>query len=106
MHTNGNGDWVILDELGPPWPIHSCYYGRTAASINNRGYENERKVFLRVERLLGTPKLIQSIELTRPVSNDSDPSQKRQQRPRRRASSERPVDIERYEPRFFVGRGL
>ena len=24
MHTNGNGDWVILDELGPPWPIHAA----------------------------------------------------------------------------------
>ena len=24
-HTNGNGDFVLFDELCPPWPIHSCY---------------------------------------------------------------------------------
>jgi hypothetical protein len=30
-HTNGNGDFVLLDSLGPPWPIHECYYCRTPA---------------------------------------------------------------------------
>jgi hypothetical protein len=24
-HTNGNGDSVLLDELGPPWPVHYCW---------------------------------------------------------------------------------
>jgi hypothetical protein len=24
-HTNGNGDSVLFDELGPPWPIHPCW---------------------------------------------------------------------------------
>ena len=24
-HTIGNGDSVLLDELGPPWPVHSCW---------------------------------------------------------------------------------
>jgi hypothetical protein len=27
-HTNGNGDFVLFDELRPPWPIHSCYLNR------------------------------------------------------------------------------
>src|SRR4051812_48088746 len=26
FHTNGNGDVVIFDDLGAPWPIHGCYY--------------------------------------------------------------------------------
>ncbi len=24
-HTNGYGDCVLFDELGPPWPIHECW---------------------------------------------------------------------------------
>jgi hypothetical protein len=27
-HTNGYGDFVLLDELGPPWPVHECYEDR------------------------------------------------------------------------------
>ncbi len=27
-HTNGTGDFVLFDELRPPWPIHSCYLNR------------------------------------------------------------------------------
>jgi len=27
-HTNGDGDFVLFDSLGPPWPIHSCYLNR------------------------------------------------------------------------------
>jgi hypothetical protein len=27
-HTNGFGDFVLLDELGPPWPVHDCYANR------------------------------------------------------------------------------
>jgi hypothetical protein len=29
-HSNGNGDFVLLDSLGPPWPIHECFQYRTA----------------------------------------------------------------------------
>jgi hypothetical protein len=25
FHTNGHGDGVFLDELGPPWPRHGCF---------------------------------------------------------------------------------
>lgn len=25
FHTNGNGDCVFFDELGPPWPKHPCF---------------------------------------------------------------------------------
>jgi hypothetical protein len=24
-HTNGYGDCVLFDELGPPWPVHRCW---------------------------------------------------------------------------------
>ena len=27
-HTNGYGDFVLLDSLGWPWPIHECYLQR------------------------------------------------------------------------------
>lgn len=27
-HTNGHGDFVLFDDLGWPWPIHSCYQDR------------------------------------------------------------------------------
>jgi hypothetical protein len=27
-HTNGDGDFVLLDTLGPPWPVHECYHYR------------------------------------------------------------------------------
>ena len=29
-HTNGDGDFVLFDRLGPPWPIHQCYLNRAA----------------------------------------------------------------------------
>jgi hypothetical protein len=38
-HTNGNGDFVLLDSIGPPWPIHECYYYRTP---NDGGPRPER----------------------------------------------------------------
>jgi len=27
-HTEGNGDYVLLDALGPPWKVHPCYENR------------------------------------------------------------------------------
>jgi hypothetical protein len=27
-HTKGHGDFVLLDELGRPWPVHYCYLNR------------------------------------------------------------------------------
>jgi hypothetical protein len=27
-HTNGDGDFVLFDELGPSWPVHDCYTNR------------------------------------------------------------------------------
>lgn len=29
-HTNGEGDFVLFDDLGHPWPIHDCYSTRYA----------------------------------------------------------------------------
>lgn len=30
-HTNGDGDFVLFDQLGWPWPVHECYFFRTPA---------------------------------------------------------------------------
>ena len=27
-HTNGDGDFVLFDSLGWPWPVHECYARR------------------------------------------------------------------------------
>src|SRR5579871_2538363 len=27
-HTSGNGDFVLFDKLGSPWPVHFCYEHR------------------------------------------------------------------------------
>jgi hypothetical protein len=27
-YTGGSGDFVLFDELGPPWPVHECYLQR------------------------------------------------------------------------------
>jgi hypothetical protein len=32
-HTNGHGDYVLLDELGSPWTIHRCYEDRFCRSV-------------------------------------------------------------------------
>jgi hypothetical protein len=34
-HTNGFGDFVLFDELGPPWPIHDCYLNRFAITASS-----------------------------------------------------------------------
>ena len=30
FHSNGNGDAVYFDELGPPWPKHACFEHQTS----------------------------------------------------------------------------
>lgn len=35
-HTNGFGDFVLFDELGPPWPVHECYANRFLLSASGR----------------------------------------------------------------------
>ncbi len=33
-HTNGDGDFVLFDSLGWPWPIHECYVRRFELDLN------------------------------------------------------------------------
>lgn len=33
FHTNGHGDFVVFDELEPPWPKHPCYELGSDASV-------------------------------------------------------------------------
>lgn len=32
-HTNGNGDFVLLERLGYPWEVHSCYFNRIPSAL-------------------------------------------------------------------------
>ena len=32
-HTNGDGDFVLFDTLGPPWPVHGCYENRFGLTV-------------------------------------------------------------------------
>ncbi len=39
-HASGNGDFVLLDNLGWPWPIHECYlkrFGGGGEAVRNPG---------------------------------------------------------------------
>lgn len=36
-HTNGDGDFVLFDSLGPPWPIHFCYLNRFCFASSTTG---------------------------------------------------------------------
>lgn len=45
-HTNGDGDFVLFDSLGWPWPVHDCYARRfeldpNASFLHVRGSRNE-----------------------------------------------------------------
>lgn len=69
-HTNGYGDFVLFDALGPPWPIHECYSRRFELA-------NQANVLeIRGSRLLdvsGHPK--QSWEVVTSVDADYDKDQ-------------------------------
>jgi ribosomal protein S10 len=49
FHTNGNGDCVLFDRLGWPWPVHDCWAensdehdaaaDRMEATLRDRGYD-------------------------------------------------------------------
>lgn len=53
-HTNGDGDFVLFDRLGWPWPIHECYLFRTAGDGTPLGtdddWETVRPIQPNVER--------------------------------------------------------
>jgi hypothetical protein len=42
-HTNGVGDFVMFDELGPPWPVHECYTNRITRRRLTESSEDESK---------------------------------------------------------------
>ena len=37
-HTNGYGDFVLLDNLGWPWPVHDCYLRRDQLGGGTEGF--------------------------------------------------------------------
>lgn len=38
-HTNGYGDFVLFDELMPPWPVHDCYLRRFELSVRSNAFK-------------------------------------------------------------------
>jgi len=46
FHTNGNGDCVFFDELGPPWPKHACLSNDDGVRVASRSPELMRLVDL------------------------------------------------------------
>jgi hypothetical protein len=44
FHTNGNGDCVFFDDLGPPWPKHACLSSEDGVRAASRSRELMRLV--------------------------------------------------------------
>jgi hypothetical protein len=44
FHTNGNGDCVFFDDLGPPWPKHACLCSEDGVRSASRSQELMRLV--------------------------------------------------------------
>lgn len=55
FHTNGNGDVVFFDALGPPWPKHPCLVSDVRLSEGSRAAWDD---MLRIASLQGRPKRI------------------------------------------------
>lgn len=51
FHTNGNGDAVFFDDLGPPWPVHWCY----RAYVGGKEITDPSTYRARMVALYGTP---------------------------------------------------
>ena len=51
-HTNGNGDFVLFNSLGWPWPVHQCFLDRFCASNGERASTPTSDVYTDQELLL------------------------------------------------------
>lgn len=97
FHTNGFGDVVLFDVLGPPWSIHPCYQSKVGGQI----IQDSSKYRAYMVDLYGSPSRFAQPNL-------SFPSQRDRVRHRRSAldHTERLVDIARCEPGNFLGKRL
>lgn len=97
FHTNGYGDAVLFDELGPPWPIHPCYESRLGGAV----LQDRVAYRAYMVSVYGKP-------FTPPARSPAAPpsSQKRRVRKSAPVLIERAVDTTRCEPGNFVGRTL
>jgi hypothetical protein len=98
FHTNGYGDVVLFDDLGPPWPIHLCYETRFAGRVvpspgDYRAY---------MVSVYGQPF---EPKRRRKAADWSPPykSTRKIQRAMGAVPEQRPVDIARCEPANFLG---
>jgi len=89
-HTNGRGDFVLLDELGWPWPVHDCYLNRYC-SIPAGSERRKDSIAQSVD--------LSSLLATAKNSSDYAPDSGRILRTRSRA------DITRIEPRVGMPAG-
>ena len=51
-HTNGDGDFVLSDSLGLPWPVHICYLTRRDGGRAESEYEIDENTQQRLDELL------------------------------------------------------
>jgi len=66
FHTNGNGDVVFFDELGPPWPKHPCL-----SSDEGRRAGSHSPDLMRLVGLYAPPKIIHRPMPTSPIPEES-----------------------------------
>ena len=79
-HTNGDGDFVLFDDLGPPWPVHDCYLNRfILGGASSRGVYQIDSATANEYRQLEDPRRPTRIRTTR--------------------------DIERMDPQDYLGKG-
>ncbi len=82
FHTNGFGDAVLLEELGPPWTIHGCWIDRwpRLTRHHDRGLLRDLSVDVELQEL--DQAIPESSGVWRPVESgegrlDDSPSDKR-----------------------------
>jgi hypothetical protein len=101
FHTNGFGDAVFFDDLGPPWPIHWCFESR----VRGRIVTDPAAYRARMLAVYGTP--TRPRQPSRKASWTTGPRRRMTKpRPVTNAPIERPINIARCEPSNFLGRML
>lgn len=88
-HTNGFGDYVMFDELGPPWRVHPCYEDRFCMRLKAGDAPRQKIIIARPAFRLAL--------------RDDRIAAYRASLPRALAQArEQPLDTERILPEFYV----
>lgn len=105
FHTNGNGDAVFLDSLGPPWPVHGCFYAYHGGKLKSSFADYRARMVdlygrVRPGARSGGSRGPRTVGWTyAPPARRRDPRSSGAQAPR-------PEDIVRHDPSNYRGRWL